>query len=156
MPPRLRTRTRPAGTAAGIDPRGPRAGAAVTTVLLVGVLLLGDHTAGRVLLAVVVTLFATGVALGPARSVLGLAYRVLVAPRLAATTEREDPRPPRFAQAVGLVIAGSGLVLAVLGVPAALTVAASLALVAAFLNAAFGICLGCELYLSMLRARARR
>jgi hypothetical protein len=127
----------------------------VTTALLIGVLLIGDHAAGRVLLAVVVTLFATGVALGPARSALGLAYRVLLAPRLARTTEREDPRPPRFAQAVGLVIAGSGLVLAVLGVPMALNVAASLALVAAFLNAAFGVCLGCELYLSLMRLRAR-
>jgi hypothetical protein len=103
----------------------------------------------------VVALFATGVALGPARSVLGLAYRVLLAPHLAPAAAREDPRPPRFAQAVGLVIAGGGLVLAALGVPAALTVAASLALVAAFLNAAFGICLGCEIYLSLLRVRAR-
>ncbi len=87
------TRARPAGAAAGIDPRGPRAGAAVTTVLLVGVLLLGDHTAGRVLLAVVVALFATGVALGPARSVLGLAYRVLVAPRLTADHRTRGPTP---------------------------------------------------------------
>ncbi len=107
------------------------------------------------LLAVVVALFATGVVLGPARSVLGSptacwSPRAWRPPPNARTHAR-----PGFAQAVGLVIAGSGLVLAVLGVPAALTVAASLALVAAFLNAAFGICLGCELYLSMLRARAR-
>ncbi len=92
---------------------------------------------------------------GPARSVLGRAYATLVAPRLAPPAEREDPRPPRFAQTVGLVISGTGLVLALLGVPGALVVAAALAFAAAFLNAAFGLCLGCELYLVITRLRAR-
>ncbi|MCV2396286.1 DUF4395 domain-containing protein [Actinotalea sp. M2MS4P-6] len=142
--------------AAGIDPRGPRAGAAVTSALLAGVLLLGDGAAGRALLGLVVLLFASGVLLGPARSVLGVAYRRLVAPRLRPTTEREDPRPPRFAQVVGLLVAGTGLALALLGVPGALVVATALAFVAAFLNAAFGVCLGCELYLIGLRLRTRR
>ena len=38
---------------------------------------------------------------------------------------------------------------------AAVPVAAALALVAAFLNAVFGLCLGCELYLLGLRLRTR-
>lgn len=143
------------GRPAGIDPRGPRVGAGVTAAALAGVLLLGDGPAGRWLLALVVALFATGVALGPARSVLGRAYAVLVAPRLAPPTEREDPRPPRFAQTVGLVISGVGLVLALAGVPGALVVAAATAFAAAFLNAAFGLCLGCEMYLAIARFRAR-
>lgn len=141
---------------AGIDPRGPRAGAAVTAVLLAAVLLLGPTPAGIAVLAIVVALFASGVALGPSRSALGVLYRRAVAPRLSPTAEREDPRPPRFAQLVGLAITGAGLVLALVGVGGALTVAAALALAAAFLNAAFGLCLGCELYLLGVRARAAR
>lgn len=136
-----------------IDPRGPRVGAAVTSALLAGVLLLGEGTAGRVLLGLVVVLFASGAARGPARSVLGTAYRRLLAPRLAPPLEREDSRPPRFAQVVGLAVAGTGLLLAVVGVPGALLAGAGVALVAAFLNAAFGVCLGCELYLLGTRLR---
>jgi hypothetical protein len=85
----------------------------------------------------------------------GLLYRSLVRPRLAPPTELEDPRPPRFAQGVGLVITGVGAVLGLLGVAAAVPVAAALALVAAVLNAVFGLCLGCELYLLGVRMRTR-
>jgi hypothetical protein len=76
-----------------------------------------------------------------------------VRPRLGPPTELEDPRPPRFAQTVGLVVTGAGLVLALLGVPWSVEISAALALVAAFLNAAFGLCLGCELYLLLKRSR---
>lgn len=139
---------------AGIDPRGPRVGAGVTAVLLVVVLLL-PGTAATVGLAVIAALFAVGAVRGAQGSVQGLLYRTLVRPRLAPPTELEDPRPPRFAQTVGLVITGAGVVLALLGVPAAVPVAAGLALVAAVLNSAFGLCLGCELYLLIARLRTR-
>lgn len=139
----------------GIDPRGPRVGAAITAVLLVVVLLL-PGAAATAALAVVAALFAVGAVRGAQGTVQGLAYRSLVAPRLASPTEREDPRPPRFAQGVGLVITGAGVLLALLGVGAAVPVAAALALVAAVLNAAFGLCLGCELYLLGARLRTAR
>ena len=45
-----------------------------------------------------------------------------------------------------------GLVLHLAGVPWALPIAAALAFVAAFLNAVFGLCLGCQLYLLLQRA----
>jgi hypothetical protein len=138
----------------GIDPRGPRVGAAITAVLLVVVLLLpsGAATVG---LLVVAVLFAVGAVRGAQVSEPGLLYRSLVRPRLAPPTELEDPRPPRFAQGVGLVITGVGAVLGLLGVAAAVPVAAALALVAAVLNAVFGLCLGCELYLLGVRMRTR-
>jgi hypothetical protein len=50
-------------------------------------------------------------------------------------------------------VVGTGLIVAAAGVPAAVPVAAAVALVAAFLNAAFGLCLGCELYLVLRRLR---
>ena len=101
-------------------------------------------------------LFAIGAVRGAQGSLQGLAYRHLVRPRLAPPTELEDPRPPRFAQTVGLVITGTGLALVLAGVPTAGPVAAAVALVAAFLNAAFGLCLGCEMYLILQRVRPRR
>lgn len=81
----------------------------------------------------------------------GIAFRTWVRPRLGPPAELEDPRPPRFAQLVGLFVVGAGLLVAALGVPAGVPIAAAFALVAAFLNAAFGLCLGCELYLLQRR-----
>jgi Domain of unknown function (DUF4395) len=143
--------TRPAR----IDPRGPRFSAAITAVLLLidVVLALGPvPAAGTGLLAVLVLLFAWGAIAGVRRHPFGLLFATAVRPRLGAPAELEDVRPPTFAQAVGAVITGAGLVLALLGVPLAVPVAAGLAFVAAFLNAVFGLCLGCQLYLLLARA----
>jgi hypothetical protein len=98
-------------------------------------------------------IFAIG-AYDPRLTPYGLLYRYLIAPRLAPPTEREDGAPVRFAQAVGLVftlvtVAGYLSGVAVLGI-----VGASFALVAAFLNAFFGLCLGCEAYLLLRRLRS--
>jgi hypothetical protein len=89
--------------------------------------------------------FVLGVARGVQGTLQGLAFKAWVRPRLAPPSELEDPRPPRFAQLVGLLVVGAGLLFAALGFPAAVPIAAAVALVAAFLNAAFGLCLGCEL-----------
>jgi hypothetical protein len=143
--------TRPAGTRKpappGIDPRGPRFGAAVTAALLVITLLLGSGPAATALLIIIALLFLLGVARGVQGTLQGLAFKAWIRPRLAPPTELEDPRPPRFAQLVGLLVVGVGLLLAAAGFPAGVPIAAAVALVAAFLNAAFGLCLGCELYL---------
>lgn len=144
----------PPPTPVGIDPRGPRFGAAITAVLLIVVLLLSG-AAATILLAVIAALFGLGAVRGPQRTVQGGLYQRLVRPRLARPTELEDPRPPRFAQLVGLVITGVGVLLSLLGVPAAVVPAAALALVAAFLNSVFGLCLGCEMYLLGVRIRSR-
>jgi hypothetical protein len=131
-----------------LDPRGPRFSAALTTVVFVVVLITGN---GWLALAQAV-IFAVG-AYDPRLTPYGLIYRYLVAPRLAPPTGREDGAPVRFAQAVGLIFT----VLTVIGYLAGPTalgiVGASFALVAAFLNAAFGLCLGCEAYLLLKRLR---
>lgn len=162
-----------APTARGIDPRGPRFVAGITSVLLLIDVFLGltglstaqgasgwaiasASLAERVLdpafllLFAIALLFLWGV-LSPRTAPWGALYRTAVAPRLKPPTELEDPRPPRFAQGVGLFVATIGLVLQLLGVPWALTIAAAMAFVAAFLNAAFGLCLGCQLYLLLQR-----
>ncbi len=70
--------------------------------------------------------------------------------------ELEDAAPPRFAQAVGLGFAVVALLGYVAGVDLLGAVATGFALAAAFLNAAFGFCLGCEVYLLLQRARPAR
>lgn len=105
---------------------------------------------GFLLLAVVALLFVWGVA-APRTAPWSVLYRRVVQPRLSPPTEFEDPRPPRFAQGVGLVVTATGLLLHLAGVPWALPVAAAMAFVAAFLNAVFGLCLGCQLYLVLQR-----
>ncbi|MFC4616723.1 DUF4395 domain-containing protein [Cellulomonas algicola] len=138
----------------GVDVRGPRFGAGVTAVLLVLVLVLGAWPGvALALLAVVAASFALGVARGVSGTWQAAVFRRVVAPRIGPVAEREDPRPPRFAQLVGLLVTGVGVLLGALGVAVAVPVAAAVALVAAFLNAAFGLCLGCELYLLGLRLR---
>jgi hypothetical protein len=102
------------------------------------------------LLLVIAILFAWGV-VSPRTAPWSVLYRRVVQPRLAPATAFEDPRPPRFAQAVGLFVSVVGLVLQVAGVPWGLPIAAAAAFVAAFLNAAFGLCLGCQLYLLLQR-----
>lgn len=134
---------------AGIDPRGPRFVAAVTSVVLAAVLLTGNAW----LLLAQTAVFALGAGLGVQCTPYALAFRHLVRPRLAPPAELEDPAPPRFAQGVGLLVTGVALLAAALGASAAVGIGAALALVAAFLNAAFGLCLGCELYLLLRRAR---
>lgn len=157
--------------ARGIDPRGPRFAAGITALLLLVDVLLGLTTpigatlAERVvepaflLLGAIWLLFLWGV-LSPRTAPWGALYRAAIAPRLSPPTEREDPRPPRFAQGVGLFVVSIGLILHIVGVAWALPIAAAAAFVAAFLNAVFGLCLGCQLYLVLQRAglvgRARR
>ncbi|KAA0927091.1 DUF4395 domain-containing protein [Streptomyces apricus] len=134
-----------------IDVRGPRFGAAVTTAVLAVVLITGSAW----LLAWQTLAFALGAAGGVGRSPYGWVFRRVVRPRLGPPTEFEAPEPPRFAQAVGLAFAVVGLLGLTVG-PEWLGLAATgAALAAAFLNAAFGYCLGCEMYLLVRRVGVR-
>jgi hypothetical protein len=159
-----RTTPEPAGAAApgpptGIDPRGPRFTASVTAALLLVTFVLGFgglDLAAILLLAALAAVFAWSALAGVARNPFGLVFRTLVRPRLAPPAELEDPRPPTFAQFVGFLVTGTGVVLGLFGLELAVPVAASLAFVAAFLNAAFGYCLGCQIYLLLVRARVIR
>ncbi|HYB49066.1 MAG TPA: DUF4395 domain-containing protein [Streptosporangiaceae bacterium] len=130
-----------------IDPRSPRFSALITTAVLSVVLVTGSVW----LLAAQALVFATGEAFSLRYSPYGMLYRRLVRARLGPPAELEPEAPPRFAQAVGLVFALVG----VAGYAAGLTwlgaAATAAALVAAFLNAVLGFCLGCEMYLLIRR-----
>jgi hypothetical protein len=74
---------------------------------------------------------------------------------LKSTPTFEDVRPPRFAQTVGLGFAVVALIGSVTGSSVLFTVAVSFALAAAFLNSAFNYCLGCQMYLLLVRATSK-
>jgi hypothetical protein len=139
--------------AAGIDPRGPQVAAALTSVVLVAVLLL-PAPLDAALLAVQAVLFGIGAVRGVQATPYAWVFRTVVRPRLAPPTELEAPEPPRFAQAVGLAFAVVGLVALLAGATVLGQVAVGAALVAALLNAVFAFCLGCEVYLLVRRVTA--
>jgi hypothetical protein len=130
-----------------IDPRGPRFGALVTLVVFAAVLITGSAW----LLAAQGLVFAAGAFLGLPRSPYGLFYRYAIRPRLGPPTELEPSAPPRFAQALGLLFCIVGAVGYGTGITALGMAAAAAGLLAAFLNGVFGLCLGCEMYVSIRR-----
>jgi hypothetical protein len=142
-------------TPKGLDPRGPRFGAGITSILMVLVIYfsLEPQTTNIALgiMGFAVVMFILGSALGPAKHPYSYLYKYTLRKLLKEPTELEAPTPVHFAQVVGLIVTGSGLVLHLLAVPNALPVAAAAAFVAAFLNAVFAYCLGCQMYLGLKR-----
>ena len=129
-----------------IDPRGPRFGAALTTVVLAVVLISMPSPIATLLLVLQTIVFGLGAFVGLHVQPYGIMYRKLIARRLGSPKELEDAQPPQFAQLVGFVFAVIGLVGLLTGATIVGQIAVGFALGAAFLNAAFGICLGCEMY----------
>jgi len=135
-----------------IDPRGPRFGAAITTLLAIIGLYLGleQQPAAAAFTVTLFVLFAWSVFL-PTYHPYALVFSKLIRPRLKPPSDLEDARPPRFAQQVGYGFA-------ILGVVGLLTNVATLSLLsfafifaAAYLNWAFDFCLGCQMYLVLKR-----
>jgi len=130
-----------------IDPRGPRFGAAITTVVLAIILLTIPSTVAVALLAIQTAVFALGAFVGLQSQPYGILYRKLVVPKLGKPSELEAVEPPQFAQLVGFLFAATGLIAILAGADLVATIAVGFALGAAFLNAVFNFCLGCEMYL---------
>jgi hypothetical protein len=135
-----------------VDPRALRFAAAVTSIVLIAVLVNGN----TVLLAAQALVFALATVFGMRFAPYGLVFKALIRPRVGPPAETEDARPPRFAQGVGLVFALAGTAGYALGITWLGIVATAFALGAAFLNAAFGFCLGCEMYLLIRRITTKK
>jgi Domain of unknown function (DUF4395) len=138
-----------------VDVRGPRFAAWATTAVLVITLIAAAFSsiAAAVILGVQAVVFAIGAVRGPRQHPYGWVFANVVAPQLSPVTEREPVPPLKFAQLVGFVFATVGVIGFVAGVALLGLIATGFALVAAFLNAAFGICLGCQIYPLVARAR---
>ena len=137
--------------ATNIDARGPRFGAVITTAVLATAL----TTNNLWVIVAQAVVFAIGALKGPQFTPYAFIYKRIVKPLLKGETPPEDVRPPQFAQSVGLLFALVAIGGALSGINAIFTVAVAFALAAAFLNAAFNFCLGCEVYLLLLRARRK-
>ena len=138
-----------------VDVRGPRFAAWVTTVVIVATLVVAgiSYASAAVILGLQAVVFAIGAWRGPRQHPYGLIFKRLAAPRLGPVTEKEPVPPLKFAQLVGFVFAVVGVIGFASGTPLLGLVATGFALVAAFLNAAFGICLGCQIYPLVVRFR---
>ena len=130
-----------------VDPRGQRFNATLSAIVLVIVLITGSGW----LFGFQAVVFGIGAVFGLRYAPYGLIYRFAVRPRLGPPAELEAEAPPRFAQGVGLVISVIGVIGYAAGLVPLGMAAAAAALAAAFLNAAFGFCLGCEMYVIIKR-----
>ncbi len=132
-----------------IDARGPRWSAGLTSIVLILALI----TRSPFFIAIQLIQFGIGAFAGPPNSPYAWLYKRFVQPRLSKDFDSEDVRPPQFAQFVGFIFALLATVGAVTHTWPLFTIATALALFAAFLNAAFGYCLGCKIYLLGVRFR---
>lgn len=141
-----------------VDSRGPRFGAVITTVVLAVVLVTSgvSHAVAGWLVFAQTLVFAVGALAGLRYAPYGLIFRHLVRPRLGPPSKTEPEAPPRFSQGVGMTFAGIAAIGFAAGLPALGIVFAAFALAAAFLNAAFDYCLGCQMYLLIQRIRSAR
>lgn len=134
-----------------IDARGPRYSAAIASFVLALALI----TESSYVIGFQFAVFLSAVLFGLRRSVYGFIYRNLIQPRLQGPVPSEDQRAPRFAQLIGALFAFVALLGGMTGNSAVFLIATSFALGAAFLNAAFGFCLGCQIYLILVRLTKR-
>ncbi len=134
-----------------IDARGPRFGAAITTLVFAAAL----ATQNIWFVVAQAIVFAIGAFKGPQFTPYAFIYKKAVKPLLKGEVPTEEVKPPQFAQKVGLLFALVAITGALLGIDALVVGAVAMALGAAFLNAAFNFCLGCEMYLLLLRARSK-
>ena len=132
-----------------IDARGPRFGAVITAAVLATAL----ATSNLWVIVAQAIVFAIGAIRGPQFTPYAAIFRKVVKPRLKSSVITEDVRPPQFAQSVGLLFALVAILGSLTGISGLFVIAVSFALAAAFLNAAYNFCLGCEVYLLILRLR---
>ena len=134
-----------------IDARGPRYTAAITTIVLSAALV----TESNLIVGFQFAAFLSAVLFGLRRSLYGFIYRNLIQPRLSGPIPSENEAAPRFAHLIGALFAATALLGGLTGNTTVFLVATSFALGAAFLNAAFGFCLGCQFYLISFRVKSR-
>ena len=135
-----------------IDARGPRFGATITMIILIAVLYFESIS----LLVFQTIVWAIGAIFGPQKSPYGWIFKTLVKPRLKKVGELENVKPPQFAQFVGFLFGVAGIIGFLIGSTPLFLIATAFALAAAFLNSVFNFCLGCEMYLLLVKARLIR
>ena len=134
---------------APIDPRGPRFNQAV---LAVG-LLVAFALDARPVVPVLAVALLLGAAFGPRYGPFLRLYADVIRPRLSPPTVLEDPRPPRFAAAVGVLFLSAASLAFLAGASAVGWTLALVVAALAGLAAVTGLCVGCEIWLLFARRR---
>lgn len=97
--------------------------------------------------------FIARVAAGPRFSPLGLLVTKVLTPALPFKEKLVPGPPKRFAQAIGVVFSVSAAILAVgLGLTTAAYVVLGVLAFFAFLESAFGLCVGCRVFALLMKA----
>jgi cytosine/uracil/thiamine/allantoin permease len=134
---------------APIDPRAPRLNQGVLTVAL----LAGFLTDWRPVIPIFAVVLLLGAALGPRYGPVLRFFAVVIRPRLQPPAEMEDPRPPRFAAAIGVAFLGAASLALVIGAPGVAWTLSLIVAALAGLAAVTGLCIGCEAYVVLARRR---
>jgi hypothetical protein len=96
--------------------------------------------------------FIARVASGPRFSPLGQIATKVITPRLTSIHHRILPGPPkRFAQGIGAIFSATASVLFLLELNTASRIVAAALAGPAFLEAAFGFCVGCKMFNLLMR-----
>lgn len=140
-----------------VDVRGPRFGAAITTIVLaIALVVQGPFAVALVAWQWVQFTISTvfGLTWSPYGNLFRFAKRRL---DLGPPPEVEGEGPPRFAQACGMAVTSIALGAFALGGSGSVVgwVAVGIVLALSTLLATTGICVGCELYLLGARFRAK-
>jgi len=132
-----------------IDPRGPRFNQAV----LAASLLAGFLFDVRIVVPIFAVVLFLGAAFGPRYGPLLRLYADVIKPRLAPPSFMEDPRPPRFAATLGVVMLTAATLAFLAGLAGVGWILAVIVATLAGLSAATGLCVGCEIWLLFARRR---
>lgn len=140
---------------AQVDPNVPRAKAVFHAVLpAIGFLLGGIY--GATIIASTGLAMAASVIGGPRYSLIGHIYRKLVRPAFKIPSGiPEAAAPHRFAEAVGAAFLITSGALYFAGITPAAGALALIVVALATLNAAAGICVGCQMYVMFKRVTSR-
>jgi Domain of unknown function (DUF4395) len=101
--------------------------------------------------AVIAYGFAARVLSGPTLSPLGQLVTRVLTPRLDLPARPVAGPPKRFAQGIGLAFSLTALLLTLAGDWGAAQIVLGLLAAAAFLESAFGLCLGCKIFALLIR-----
>lgn len=132
-----------------IDPRGPRFNQAILALSLLVAFVLDVRWMAPVMCVVLFVGAAFGARWGPFLRL----YSSVIKPRLGEPKHLEDPRPPRFAAALGTVFLLLSTIAFATGNEVVAWGLALLVAMLAGLAASSGLCIGCELYLFVARRR---
>lgn len=142
------------GRSGQVDSKVPRA-KAVFHALLPAIAFLVGPPAATIILGSTGLAMAASVLGGPRYSLFGKIFATIRGGLGVKPGQLEESAPHRFGEAVGAIFLIAAAVLYLAGMHGAGEALALIVVALAILNAAAGICVGCQMYLLLQRTRSR-